>query len=267
MWRSHDTQDARRRLIGAGLGLAVGALVAPGNARAWGDPVSVCGHAPPPAYPPPDRPAVVQSWVSGGHQDGPLPDCGAMRQRDLELLVRVTASFVGQADIDEQLAHFGRVSALKGMQYWSFTDRRRQLLIRDSFAVDLANSVKPRPDYMASELRRGEELFFVHSDNRSSALVPFALRLVAHSADGFSVRIENVADIRFMGFTVVAAREMQWLVSLERLGANRWGYRGQLGLHRLRMGRAEQHRLSNLSRAVAMYDLLAGSQTEIEQYR
>jgi hypothetical protein len=268
MWRFNDNPSARRRLIGAGLGCLAGGLLLPRPAQAWGtDPPTVCGSAPQPAYPPPDRPALVHSWVSGGHQDGPLPDCSAMRQREQELLVRVTASYQGSADLDEQLLHFGKVSMLKGMQYWSFTDRKRQTLIRDSFAVDQSGSVKPRADFSVAELRRGDELYFVHSDNRSSTLVPFALRLMQVGADGFLVRIENVADIRYLGFTMIAAREMQWAVSLERLGPRHWGYRSLLGSRRLRLGRAEQHRLSNLSRAVAMYDLLAGCQTEIEAYR
>jgi hypothetical protein len=71
-----------------------------------------------------------------------------------------------------------------------------------------------------------------------------------------------------MGMTMVAAREMQWVVRLERLAPDRWGYRSLLGMQHLGLlGRAEQHRLSNLSRCVAMFDLLAGRQTEIEGYR
>ena len=56
-------------------------------------------------------------------------------------------------------------------------------------------------------------------------------------------------------------------MSVQRLGAGLWGYRSLLGLRRLRMGRAGQHRLSNLSRALAMFDLWAGRQTDAERYR
>ena len=54
---------------------------------------------------------------------------------------------------------------------------------------------------------------------------------------------------------------------IERLGSGRWGYRSLLAQRRLRLGRNEQHRLSNLARSVAMFDLRAGRQTEIEAYR
>jgi hypothetical protein len=262
---SRYTRGGRRQLLGAGLGLLGGGL--PAVVRAFGETGSVCGNAPHPGYPSAGHAAVVQSWVAGGRLDGPLPDCSAMRQRDLELLVRVTASFQREGDLDDQLAHFGAASSLKGMPYWSFTDRKRQVLVRESFAVDQATSTRPRPDFTAGELKRGEELFFVHNDNRSTTLVPFGLRLVQHTPDSLLVRVENLGDIRYLGFTMVAAREMQWAVWVERLGGGRWGYRSLLGLHRLRMGRTEQHRLSNLSRAVAMYDLMSGSQTDIEPYR
>ena len=60
---------------------------------------------------------------------------------------------------------------------------------------------------------------------------------------------------------------MQWVVALEALANGHWGYRSLLGIGHLGMGRAEQHRLSNLARSVAMFDHLAGHQTDIEPYR
>ena len=41
----------------------------------------------------------------------------------------------------------------------------------------------------------GKDLFFVHSDNRSSALVPYSIRLMQHDAEG---RLRPVAqDVPF----------------------------------------------------------------------
>ena len=107
----------------------------------------------------------------------------------------------------------------------------------------------------------------MHSDNRSSKLSPYSLRLAQSTPETFQVLIENTADLRYMGLTLVASREMQWSVSIERLGPSRWGYRSLLGMRHLHLGRAEQHRLSNLARCVALFDLLTGRQTDIEQYR
>ena len=228
---------------------------------------SLCGAAPPPAYPPPDKPAVVQSWLQDGHQDGPLPDCRGLRDQDFELLVRLTGSYAAPGDLDAQLARVGAVSLLKGATYWSFSDRKRLVLFQEAFAVDAAGSMRPRADFSAAELRSGAELHFVHSDNRSSKLSPYSLRLVQATPEGFQVQVENTTDMRYLGLVLVALREMQWSFSIERLGAGRWGYRSLLGMRHLHLGRAEQHRLSNLSRSVAMFDLLAGRHTEIEQYR
>ncbi len=261
-------RGARRQLLcrlAALLGGAGLPMTLPLAAQAAAPPL--CGTTPPPAYPPADKPALVQSWLQDGHQDGPTPDCRGLRDRDFELLVRLTGSYAAPGDLDTQLARVGAVSQLKGATYWSFSDRKRLVLFQEAFAVDAAGSLRPRADFSAAELRSGAELHFVHSDNRSAKLSPYSLRLVQVTADAFQVHVENTADLRFMGLLLTASHEMQWSVNIERLVPGRWGYRSLLGLRNLHLGRAEQHRLSDLSRCVAMFDLLAGRQTEIEQYR
>jgi hypothetical protein len=255
-----------RRALLAWWGRLAGAALLPPTALAAAAP-SLCGRAPPPAYPAADQPARVQSWLLDGRQDGPTPDCNSLVERDFELLVRVTASYAAPGDLEGQLARFGAVSKLKGATYWSFTDRKRLVLFHEAFAVAQPESTQPRPDFSVAELRSGAELHYVHSDNRSSTLSPYCLRLVHSTADSFQLMFENVSDLRFMGLMLVASHEMQLSISIERLGAGRWGYRSLLGMRHLHLGRAEQHRLSNLSRSVAMFDLLAGRQTDLEPYR
>ena len=260
--------SARRHLLGrlaalwGGTGLAM--------ALPLGAPAATlpqCGAAPPPAYPPADKPPLVQSWLQDGHQDGPMPDCRGLRDRDFELLVRLTASYADPGDLEAQLARVGAVSSLRGATYWSFSDRKRLVLFQEAFAVDAAGSLRPRADFSAAELRSGAELHYVHSDNRSSKLSPYSLRLVQVTHEAFQVHVENTNDMRYLGMLLVASREMQWSFTIERLGAGRWGYRSLLGIRHLHLGRAEQHRLSNLARCAAMFDLLAGRQTDIEPYR
>lgn len=259
---------SRRQCLGRAWGWLAGLAAAP-LVRAAGDggAPTLCGSAPPPPCPAPDQPALVQTWLQAGRQDGPLPDCSGLRARDFELLVRVVGSYQAPGELVDQLARFGGVSHLKGLPYWSFTDGRRQVLVRESYAVDRPTTLGQRPDFSLAELRSGAELYYAHSDNRSSSVVAYGMQLLQATPDSFQLRIENIGEVRFLGFTVVASREMQWVVTLERLGPGRWGYRSLMGLRRLRMGRAEQHRLSNLSRCVAMFDLLAGRQTDIEGYR
>ncbi len=240
-----------------------GAWVAPAAAA----PASMCGNAPPPAYPAADQPAQVHSWLRGGHQDGALPDCSGLRTQDFELLVRVTARFASPLDAAAMLGRLGRVSALKGMAYWSFTEKKRQLLIRESFAIDHPGAMKPRADFSVAELRSAAALYFAQSDNRAAALVPYSLQLLQAGPERLALRVENIGDLRYMGFKLVAAHEMQWLMMLEPLAQGLWGYRSLLGICHLGMGGAEQHRLSNLARCVAMFDHLAGRQTDIEPYR
>ena len=237
-----------------------------GTAAAWGQPLQ-CGQAPSPPFPPPEKPAIVQSWLQDGRQDGPLPDCGHLRGREFALLVRVTASWTAPGDVRDQLLRLGAVSAMKDMHYWSFSDRKRQPLVRDSFAVDGPASTKPRADFTLAELRSGAVLHYLQSDYRTSSLVLYSLQVLHSGNDSFTLRIENLGDVRFMGVTFVPARAMQWLLTVERLGPERWGYRSLLGVQQLGFGMAEKYRLSNLSRSVAMFDLLSGRQTEIESLR
>ena len=265
--RMNTTDFSRRRLLRHLAALAVGGwLFAGGQAQSEPD-TSLCGQAAPPPYPPPDKPAVVQTWLLDGRRDGPLPDCSALQGREFELLVRLTASFNGPADIDAMLARLGAVSALKAATYWSFTDRKRLPLFKEAFAVDKPDSTQPRPDFSATELRGGAEMPFVHNDNRSSKLSPYGMRLVKATPDMLQLQVENLGDMRMFGLLFVAARETRWSVTIERLGPGRWGYRSLLAQRHLRLGRNEQHRLSNLARCVAMFDLLAARQTEIEAYR
>ena len=258
---------SRRRLACRLAGLA-GTLWLPAASRAGPEPnAGLCGNAPHPAYPAVDQPASVQSWLPGHLHDGPGPDCSVLQGRDFELLVRLTASFNLAADLDGLLTRMGAVSAMKGASYWSFTDRKRQLLFKEAYAVDSAGSLQPRPDFTATELRTGQELVFVNSDNRSSKLQHYGMRLAKITPDLLRLQVENLDELRMYGLLVASPRETQWSVTLERLGPGRWGYRSLLGQRRLRLGRNEQHRLSNLARSVAMFDLLAGRQTDSEGHR
>lgn len=249
-------------LIGIGLaGWTPSALAVPPAEKA------ICGQAPAPAYPAPDRPPLVHTWLVDGRQDGPAPDCTGLRGRDPELLVRVVGCYAATGDLAGQLLRLGAVSALKGMSYWSFTDRKRLTLIGEAHAVDSVLQPRPRADFSLAELQRGEELYFLQRDNRSSALVPYGLRLLSTGPDTALLRVENVGEIKMLGLTLLAPREVQWAVTLERLGGGRFGYRSLLGVQRLRIGSAERHRLSNLARAVAMFDLMAQRVTDVEVWR
>lgn len=258
---------SRRQALQALQGLAVTAGPGVWVGQAGAAPASMCGSAPPPAYPAHDKPALVQSWLRGGRQDGALPDCSGLRTQDVELLVRVTARFASPQDAAAMLGRLGMVSSLKGMAYWSYSEKKRQPLIRESFAVDHPGSMKPRADFSAAELRSGAALYFAQSDNRAATLVPYSLQLLSAGPDRLALRVENVGDLRFMGLKVVGAHEMQWLMALEPLANGHWGYRSLLGICHLGVGGAEQHRLSNLARSVAMFDHLTGRQTDIEPYR
>lgn len=235
---------------------------------AWADAGPVgCGHAPWPSFPGPEQPPAVQTWLAGTAPPGSGPDCSGLGMSQPELLVRLTGSSHRHSDLTDELRRFGAVSRLEGLAYWSFTDRQQQVLIAQAHAVSDAAAGQARAEFSLDELRSGKPLYFVHDDNRTHKLVTYSMRLQHSAADSFTLHFENTGEVSMMGLTLLAPQELQWLVSVQRLGAGLWGYRSLLGLRRLRMGRAGQHRLSNLSRALAMFDLWAGRQTDAERYR
>lgn len=258
---------ARRPLVLAGLCSLAGAGVVLQRPAQAAPPALLCGDGAPPACPGADQPPLVHSWLLDGRRDGPSPDCSGLRSRDVELLVRVVGSYKAPGELDQQLARLGMVSAQAGMSYWSFTEKRRQVLIRESVAVDNLANRQRRADFSVAELRSGAECVFLQTDNRAGKPVPYGLVLLQSTPQAFTVRIENLAEIRMMGLLLVAPREMQWVATVDRQGPGLWGWRSLLGLQRLRLGRDEQHRLSNLARCVAYFDQMAGRHTEIEQYR
>lgn len=259
----------RARLLSKPTRRAVLACLGGGlSGPAWADAGPVlCGQAPWPAYPGPDQPPAVQTWLGGAAPLGTGPDCSGLGLSQPELLVRLTGSCHRHVDLAEELRRFGRVSRLEGLAYWSFTDRKREVLIPHAHAVTDAAASQARAEFSLDELRSGQPLYFVHDDNRSHKQVIYSMRLQQSMDDRFSLHFENTSAMSMMGLTLLAPHELQWLVSVQRLGAGLWGYRSLLGLRRLRMGRAGQHRLSNLSRALAMFDLWAGRQTDAERYR
>jgi hypothetical protein len=243
-------------LLAAGLPLSAAALPPP-----------ICGDAPPPAAPGPDQPPLVHTWLLDGPRDAPSPDCSGLRSHDLELLVRVVGSWRAPGGLDDQLTRVGAVSSQTGMLYWSFSDERRQVLVKAAYAVDGAEQRRRRADFSAAELRRAGECLYLEADNRSSSPVLYGLTLLQATPRAFTVRVENLDEIRTMGLLLVAPREMQWLLTVEQLGPGLWGYRSLQGLRALRLGFNAQHRRSNLSRSVAMFDHLTGRQTDVAPYR
>ena len=247
---------------------ACAATVGLGSTAAGAHPSqTICGDAAAPPPPAADQPPLVQSWLLDGRRDGPLPACSDLRSRDFELLLRVSGSYKAAGGLDQQLARLGAVSAQTGLTYWSFSDRRRQLLVLDSLAVDNLEHRQRRADFSAAELRSGAELFYLQTDNRSSKPVAFGMMMLRASAQSVTVRMENLADIHMFGLLVMAPRDMQMVLTLRQQAPGLWTYRSLTGVRRLRLASDEQHRLSNLSRSVAMFEHMAGRYSPVEQYR
>jgi len=270
--RALSARLARRACLRRGLAWAL-APAAAGSARhalaqaSAADADGGCDQASAPAWPAPGQPPLLHSWLAGGRQDGPPPACHGLPPRPYALLLRLVATLQAPADVDALALRLGAVSRHSGMRYWSFSDRQRGVLVRQAQAVDSLSQRRPRPDFSLTELHSGAPLHFEETDNRSSVPVLYTMRLSRPAPDRLRLRVHNASELRWMGLTLLAAHELQWRMDLQHLGGQRWGCLSLLGVQRLRLGPADTHRLSNLSRLVAQYDHLAGVQTDIERWR
>src|ERR1051325_9594239 len=101
------------------------------------------GGAPVPQY---ADPPAVRTW-SGVD----LPACLHWNGK-ARLVVALAGRFHHEGDVDALLQRFGAVSSMRGLRYWSVTDKAWRVLITH------AASVRGR-DFTPEELKRGEDLY------------------------------------------------------------------------------------------------------------
>ena len=133
-----------------------------------------------------------------------------------------TFQFDGRAS--DQLARFGAVSNLRGVQCWSVTDHRWEALITDAAAVDGSNGERRRADFAVAELETGRDRYFEQRDNRSSGRVIYRMKVRESGDDRFVLTIDNVTGVWLFLFRLFGPADLQSLYVLERLGLGRWGY-------------------------------------------
>ena len=134
-----------------------------------------CGGSPLPTYQPAatGAPKVQSQTVTGWAPSACLGWDGAAPT----LLVAITSRVREPGGASAMLARFSAVSRLKGVRYWSVTDRAWQTLIHESFAVTDAAGTNRREDFTPEELRPGASLYSAERDGRSSGIVIYRMRV------------------------------------------------------------------------------------------
>src|SRR5438067_854863 len=88
------------------------------------------------------------------------PACMAWAAQRLTVLTALAGSFAFNGTANGLLIRFGAISAWRGIQYWSVTDRRWDILIADATALDSSDPRSRRVDFTLSELKSGAPLYF-----------------------------------------------------------------------------------------------------------
>ena len=218
-----------------------------------------CGNSPLPAYPATAGSPVVQSetvtnWIPPAclGWDGPAP----------RLLVAIAGRVHESGGATALLARFGSVSRLRGVRYWSVTDRAWQTLITDAFAVEDAIGSRRRDDFRAEEMLPGVPLYMTERDSRSSGPVIYRMRVISRTPGRVVVSVSNASAMRASMITLFAPEELQTTYFLDQLGPDDWGYYGMSGaVTGLLTG---GHVASSVNRAVAFYRYFVGIPTDQE---
>jgi hypothetical protein len=192
------------------------------------------------------------------------PDCSDWTVWGSSLVVALTASFRMAGGIDAILARFASISAMRGIRYWSVTDRRWQTLISDASALSGPDAAKRRADFSVAELKSGSELYFAQADNRSSGRVVYRMQLRDVRSDRFVIDAENVTAVRLFLLPLFGAGDLHSLQIVQALSPGVLGYYSLNGLRQGATAMFGNDQASTINRANAIYRYIAGIPTDQE---
>jgi hypothetical protein len=231
-----------------------------------GGPRLPCGTAPSPIYSAPGARPNIGIWTEGelGPVGWPPPSCAGWPSGRPKLLVALAASFRSHRTVDDLLARIGAISLLRGVRYWSVTDKAWQPLVMDASALQGPDAAQRRPDFSTSELRSGELRYYSQHDNRSSGDVVYRMRVRESSSARIVVETENVTAVRFHIVSLFEAQALRSLLFLDRLSPGIWGVYDLTRVGEGAMSLAVSYEASYINRAAAIYRHIAGIPTDQE---
>ena len=241
-------------LLGWTLALVFGAAFAAEDA-----PRPPCGTTPNPPYAELGAEPNVKAWNGSKSSVRIAARCPGIPASDPKMALAVSGTFRFAGDADKLLEHVGAVSVMKGVRYWSVTDKAWRDLITESAAVDSPAAEKRRVDFSASEMKRGEDLYFAQRDSRSTGQVVYRMRVLEDSKDRLVIESENISTVRSYFLPVFRAGELRTIHYLNRHGPNVWNY---YALTLIGTPQSESHTPSLINRAVALYRFIAGQKTD-----
>jgi hypothetical protein len=256
------TAGILRIAIGA---IACASLMLASGAQAVG-PQLPCAITSAPAYPSPGSAPTIVIWPGKALEQDSWhpPNCtGWPADSRSKLVVTLTGSFRFDGPMSALLARVGTISALRSIQYWSTTEKRWGPLSNDASALTGPDSKSRRPDFSASELVKGADLYYWEDDARTGQAI-YRLRVSESASERFVISSDNVTPIRRFWFTLFKPGALQSVLTIEHIAPGVFGVfvlsRSGEGASALTAG----HESSYVNRANALYRQLAGIKTDQE---
>ncbi len=223
-----------------------------------------CGAAPLPAYAPADAPPTVRSWSGKAARSFAPPPCTGWAAMEADMIVALAGSFFHDGGIETLATRIGAISAMKGVRYWSTTDKSWQPLVTDAYALEGPDASQRRADFDAAQVSSGRSLYYAQSDNRTGGQNVYRDRVVAAEPDRLMIASENVSALKKMGITLFEPGEMQTVYVVERRAPGVWGF---YSLTRVRMASSllpTGSDASYINRSAALFRHVASIATDKE---
>jgi len=217
------------------------------------EPQPPCGSEPVPPYPPLDQPAIVKSWDKAtlGRKWRPTA-CTHWSEGGFTSLITISARFRFRSGIEGLLWHFGAISQLAGLTYWSTTHKRWRTLVTEAHALSDAQPTHRRPDFTPDEITAGKVFYFEQVDNLSGRAV-YRLQAIEISAHRLVLEVENVGTIHFHFLPIFHPGDLQTIWFLDHESIDVWCYYSMMRMGKRASSLVAANEPSSINRAVAFY--------------
>ena len=194
-----------------------------------------------------------------------MASCTAWRSNSASLIVGLAARFHNTPDAGVLLTRLGAISSLRGVRYWSVTDKQWNAMFTHAIALEGSTAEKTRGDFSAAELRSGRDLYFLAVDNRSHYETVTRLRVNEGENGRIVVETGNVTPLRWLFTSFAAPGDIQTWYFLEHETADSWRF---YSLTRVQYASpwfsGVIPNASYINRALAMFRYIAGIPTDRE---
>jgi len=223
------------------------------------DPRPPCEVAPEPAYAEVGGDPRVGIWKGAALATWTPPACIGWPATKDGVVIALAGRFRHDGSSTDLLRRFGAVSALRGIRYWSVSDKRWRVLIADATAIGDKVAKQRRENYSPSEFKPGEDLYFVQADSRSTGEVIYRLRVREANNDRIVIATENTSPVRALLITLFDPGELKSVYFLERRGGGVWNF---YALSTAAGRYADGNDASLINRAAAFYRHFSGVATD-----